>query len=387
MDNVYAFIDEAGGFGFDFEKAKTTTHFVVSAVIIPEKVLQELETNVETIRKKYFQTGEMKSAKIGNNEHRRGLILKELSPLDFKVYSIVIDKREILETSGLVYKKTFYKFLNDKLHSELRKAYPNLVIFSDKTGRKEYMDSFRQYVFKHTQMSMFEYFNFSFEDSKDSVLIQLADFICGTIWHLHEESKLHSMQRDFLAVFKNQIYRIDEWPKNFIKKIQKKNNSNELDELIAQTSLRQANSFIEKNDNTDYPQLLEQLAVIKYLKFIFLNWDRYGYVYTEEIINSLSSLLGKKIERHYLRTNIIAKLRDAGVIIASSRKGYKIPATVSELLEFTEHANNNVTPMLNRMKKCRDIIRMATMDKLDIFDIPGCEDIKNFCDVKDGVSK
>ena len=79
----YAFCDESGAFGFDFENESVSTHFLIAAIIIDEDKLQSVLSGAEEIRKKHFQTGEMKSSKIGNNMGRRIKVLHDLMKLDF----------------------------------------------------------------------------------------------------------------------------------------------------------------------------------------------------------------------------------------------------------------------------------------------------------------
>jgi len=75
---------------------------------------------------------------------------------------------------------------------------------------------------------------------------------------------------------------------------------------------------------------------------------------------------GKAVSLHYFQTKVIAPLRDAGVLIASSSKGYKLPANESDLYDFINHSNAIIEPMLSRVKKFRDQIRLATNGKLDV---------------------
>jgi len=71
---------------------------------------------------------------------------------------------------------------------------------------------------------------------------------------------------------------------------------------------------------------------------------------------------------HYFQTRVIAPLRDAGVIIASSTKGYKIPSCEQDLYDFVNHSNTIIQPLLSRIGKCRDRIRLATDGSIDILD-------------------
>ncbi|HBA04665.1 MAG TPA: hypothetical protein DCW51_12410 [Clostridium sp.] len=61
-------------------------------------------------------------------------------------------------------------------------------------------------------------------------------------------------------------------------------------------------------------------------------------------------------------------MRDNDVIISSSSKGYKLPAKKEELYDFINHGTTIIIPMLARLKKCRDIVKLETMGELDLFD-------------------
>ena len=65
MERVFAFTDESGAFGWQLDNANVSTHFIIGAVIVRESVLDEVRMQVEEIRRKHFQIGEMKSSSIG----------------------------------------------------------------------------------------------------------------------------------------------------------------------------------------------------------------------------------------------------------------------------------------------------------------------------------
>ena len=86
MRKICAFIDESGAFGWDLENSSVSTCFVITAIIVEECRIEELKTALEIIRKKYFQEGEMKSSKVGQNHKRRVKIIEELLSLPFMIY-------------------------------------------------------------------------------------------------------------------------------------------------------------------------------------------------------------------------------------------------------------------------------------------------------------
>lgn len=126
MDRVYAFTDEYGAFGWDINNPDVSTHFIITAIIVEEANVDRYRECVEQIRKKHFQAGEMKSSKVSRNHERRNRILADLSSLPFSIFSVCIDKKKCIEnmnSKGLQYKKVFYKFMNNIVHKELRRAF------------------------------------------------------------------------------------------------------------------------------------------------------------------------------------------------------------------------------------------------------------------------
>lgn len=252
-DKQYAFIDECGNYGFDFAKPGVSSHFIISAIIVTESQLYELEKAIENIRKFYFQTGEMKSSGIGNNYKRREKILSDIATLNFHHYSVVIDKKRIFTDSGLMYKKSFIKYLNSMLHKELKLAFPKLRLVSDTHGSKEFMSSFANYVESRNQPNLFEEYEFGFVNSKSNVLVQLADIVAGTLSFKYEEKRDSSLFPKFFSYIKEKCIGLVEWPicyENYIYEYERLNN-NDFDKVIYANSMRLVINYLENNKKSD----------------------------------------------------------------------------------------------------------------------------------------
>lgn len=74
----YAYIDEYGAFGFKFEDPGCTASMILTAILVDDKDVSNIEKAAEEISKKYFGDGEMKSKSIGKNHQRRLRILTGL---------------------------------------------------------------------------------------------------------------------------------------------------------------------------------------------------------------------------------------------------------------------------------------------------------------------
>lgn len=384
MERIYAFTDESGAFGWDLENPNVSTHFVISAIIVKDSDVDSLREEVEKIRTKYFQTGEIKSSSIGRKHERRKRILADLLQLPFSVFSVVVDKRQLVNSVGLRHKTSFYKFMNNIVHKELRHAFPHLTIVADEIGGSEYMKSFSKYVDERRDVpTFFGEVNFSFENSNNDVLIQLADLISGSLAQVYDVHRHTPETPDFEKMLIKKIIRTELYPRSYSNyTVEGSALSEEYDITIANLCYKQAVDFVLKHEDDENEEVQAQLIVLKYLLFRFMNNDLRAYIPTKELKRQLFNTAFSDISTQTFRTKIIGKLRDSGVIISgsSTKKGYKIPAKESELFDFINHGTTIIMPMLERLKKCRDLVKLGTANELDLFDKTEYSSLKKYFD-------
>jgi hypothetical protein len=337
------------------------------------------------LRKKFFSTGEIKSSSVGKNHYRRTKILKELIKLPFQVFAVVIDKKACLENmsmKGLNYKPSFYKFMNNIVHQELRRAFEKITIVADEIGSSEYMKSFCKYVdSKQDIPNIWGDTNFTFEDSKSDARIQIADFISGTLSFIYDSKRKNATNPDYYNILQEKIIRIEEYPKiyrNYI--LEESALADEYDVQVAKLCFAQVVKYIEDNNNSEDEDVQCQIIVLQYLLFRFMNNTTRDYIYTGELTDQLKKSGKSGFTERNFRTRIIGKLRDKGVIIASSNKGYKIPSKEKELYDYVNHDATVVIPMLARLKKCRDLVKLATNNELDLLNREEYKPLKDFFD-------
>lgn len=240
MIDKYVFVDEAGNYGFKFDKENVSEYFVVTAIIVEKENVKELEKEMEKTREYYFQTGEMKSSKLKIS--RRKSIINAISQGDFQIYSIVINKKKLFIDGGLSYKKSFYKFIHNLLYKFLFETHDSIQVTADNIGSKEYMEEFESYVSKRHIRNLFDSSEFVFGESKSNVLIQLADIICGTIFQKFEKD--NPSYDAILKILGKKIVRIEEWPITYYKESTEK--TSRYDNIVARQSINLLNQFIEK---------------------------------------------------------------------------------------------------------------------------------------------
>lgn len=384
VERIYAFTDESGAFGWDLSNPSVSTTFIITAIIVKETDVPVLKEKLEEIRKKHFQTGEMKSSAVGKNHNRRKRILADILPLPFTILSVIVDKTLLVENKGLKFKSSFYKFMNNIVHKELRRAFVKLTIVADEIGGSDYMQSFCQYVSERQEIpNLFGEREFYFENSKKDVVIQLADLISGSLAQEYDKNKKTKDTPSYYKMLEKKIIRVEHYPKtinNYI--VEDSAISSEYDKTVAEVCVKQAVDFINKNENNDDEEVQAQIIVLKYLLFRFMNNDLREYIPTKELKNQLNGTNFSDMSTQAFRTRIIGQLRDAGVIISgsSAKKGYKIPAKESELFDFINHGTTIILPMLERLKKCRDLIKLGTNNELDLFDKTEYSSLKKYFD-------
>ncbi len=372
MERIHVYLDESGAFGFDFSKPKCTSHVVIAAVLVNESNLQLVTEEVEKLRRKYFQTGEIKSKNLKEKHTRKRIeLLKSILQLPINFAILIVDKRKIFGDSYLrKFKKTFYKFIYQQIYSDLLNSIKDISIHPDEVGGKQDLDEFAKYYYRKAEPnSLFRDIDFAFDDSKNSLLVQVADLVAGSIsknidsTHANENDKT-----DYLTLLKPKIVYRKDFPwsaETFFKETKFDSNA---DKEIAELSLRLVDEFCLNNSGEDDIDVKQQISILQYLRFRFVQNQFRRYIPTRELMNHLTATGFDKMSVSTFRMKIIAKLRDEGVIIASSANGYKIPCKISEVYDFINHGKNVILPMLHRLKKCNDTIRLATNNSVNLFE-------------------
>ncbi|OBS32814.1 DUF3800 domain-containing protein [Pseudomonas syringae] len=368
MDRTYAFVDESGNSGLDTSKGGSSDFFIVCAILVAEKDLETAYFQAEELRKRHFQTGEIKSSNLKlKDADRRARILTELAELPFKLYFTVVDKGRIHKDGGLRIKTSFIKYVSGLLYGRLFRAYSDLRMIVDEHGGQEFQESLRSYVVERFVDDLFgDQDAFQTVSSKDNVLVQVADFFAGSVAHIYEGKASEEAVLAYKKILRSLTLGMLEWPSKYQSLLPPPTNeSGYADYQVHQEALRQADRFSERvGEHPDEDERL-QLSILRFLIFQseFVTKD---YVLTTEIMAHLKDSGLGEVNGQRIRSSGIAKLRDADVIITSAARGYKIPQTRADINEFLERASGIVVPLLERVKKARDVYRLSSRGEYDI---------------------
>ena len=366
----YAFIDETGDPGLDTSKAGTSMLYVVNAIIVEGAKLASLRTGADEVRKKHFQNGPMKSAKVANDHGRRIRILNDLACLDFIVFPVIIDKRKLDGESGLRWTSSFKKYLHGVLDSRLFRVYPNLQVISDNQGSAEFMDSFKKYVYENYIPHLFADASFDFRPSATEVLLQVADFVGGTISKCMDPTVPGINIDEYDKILGKLTLFPRHWPpiaqRLFYERPE--GDENEYEHAIGTMALTQAMLFIEERQGNPDPLVNQQLACLEYLIMQIDMGHADKYVSARELREYMCTMDDEYPSDYSFRISVIGPLRDHGVMIASSNKGYKLPTCLTDCYEFTNKINSTVKPYLERLRTFSDNVFIATNREVDMLD-------------------
>jgi biotin operon repressor len=378
QQNITAFADEFGNSSFDFETQGS--HFIIATVICKNDNLEKLHSDIDEIRRKHnFQTGEIKSSGVGPNHSRRIRILEDIAKFEISIYAVIVDKRQLFG-KGFGVKKSFYKYLNNLLYKELYRTFPRLELFVDEHGGNDYMLEFKSYVEKHHERNLFSGSDFNIQNSKQNYFIQLADFVAGTLGYIFDETKKSEQSRVFEEILSPKISSLNFFPKEFsFKELQDTNVDESFDPKIAEVCYLRVQNFIDKETGSDQ-QKVDQINFLKLLLLFQRASIKNRYISTKEIFTHLNQSRQEVLKEEYFRTKVVGNLRDRGVLIASSRNGYKIPSCSRDLDNFINHGKRIVLPMLNRINEARNALKLATASELDILDKPIFSELKDLFD-------
>lgn len=385
MSRYAAFIDESGNHDLHTEKEGASRYFLVLAVLVDQDDVPELEERVDDVRAKFFGSGEIKSSRL--RDERRIQIIDALRDLPFRFYAVAVDKARLNKDGGLVYKRSFIKFANGRLYNALFHHLHELTVFADGHGDDAFIESFRKYLLEHHAPDLFSQPRVEIVDSKAHVLVQLADFLVGTAAKLYEDKVNGASRRVFLDFLHEKRIRIDEWPPRFESAEMVVTGSHTMDAHVAAISLSAAARFLSIYEDTGDVELQAQHALLSYLLFRARFPGSEEFVSTQELMEHLHAQGFPEIEKHYVRSNLVSRLRDRDVVIASSPRGYKIPTTFADMVGFADLVDGIVWPLLQRLKRANDVITLASAGKADVLGEERFARLRRLLDQQDEGSK
>lgn len=195
------FIDDSGDPGFKLKRGSSRL-FVIACVIFDSPISAEYTAASLKMLKEQMGWRQEREFKFHRaNDEQKKLFFSTVKKHDFKIRAIVVDKSKITEPN-LKKSESFYSYVIQKVldeYEEMKKARISLDGSGNKNYRKKSTAKIRQAVNKNSRKMV----EFRLVDSRDSVLIQLADMIAGAIMAKYDRNK--RSRHDYLRALKSQV--------------------------------------------------------------------------------------------------------------------------------------------------------------------------------------
>lgn len=195
------FIDDSGDPGFKLEKG-SSRFFVIACIIFDSPISAEYTAASLKMLKEQMGWKQEREFKFHRaNDEQKKKFFDIVKWHNFKIRAIVVDKSKITETS-LKKSESFYSYvikcaLNG--YDDMKMARVYLDGSGNRDFRKKSTTGIRQAVNKEDRKMT----EFRLVDSRDSVLIQLADMVAGAIHAKYDEAK--RSKHDYLRTLKTQV--------------------------------------------------------------------------------------------------------------------------------------------------------------------------------------
>lgn len=189
------FIDDSGDPGF---KGATSSHFVIAcAIFMDDLVAEEVALTMRKYRRSigWSDDREFKFVKMKKDYVKE--LLRQVSKFDFEISAVIVDKSKIRETS----RRNFYNSVIKELL--VRTPLKNASVRIDGHSGTNYLKAATTYFRKNVNIKARKIVDVRYADSRENMLIQLADLIAGSIFRSTQAKKTD--HQDYLKIIKKRI--------------------------------------------------------------------------------------------------------------------------------------------------------------------------------------
>ncbi len=369
MGPYAAYIGEAGNHRPVAEESGAPPYFVLLAVIADAADLALLHGALAPLRQRLAAAAAAPRHDAGDDE--RLALLRVLAPLPFRFYAMAVDKRRVDIDAGLAGSDAFIGFVNGRVYRALFQSLADVAVYADSVA---FIDSFTSYIERHHMPDLFSRPRVEAAAGEHAPAVLLAGFLADCTAALYDGSASPALRQQLLDMMGARRIRVDEWPPRFESQLAPAAAPGDLDAHVRRIALRAAGDFLtavaavaDAADAED-GEIRAQHALLSYLLFRARFPTEEDFISTAELVDHLRSLGFSDVSDHYLRSNLISRLRDRDILIASSARGYKIPTSYADIIGFAELVDGIVSPLLHRLRRANDVLSKGSAGAVDFLD-------------------
>ena len=364
--NKILFADESGNEGVtSLGKPGVSKYYLVGAIVVDAENAKNIETAFGEVARTEFQ-GEMKSKKA-KKLNRRIRVLDKLFSIDgFSVDVLVVDKTK-LTSKGYQYPKSFIKNIQHKMYDSFKGHMCDILIITDQIKTPNFNEDFEKYIYQNLESTLWSRKEMVTIDSTKSFGVQAVDFIVGSILKGYEKPSEYDEISKHIP--KNRVT-FSHFPDSLPEYLFDIGlpATDEYNREIAEEALAIALDYIHKNNSSDDESINIRTTCLERLVSEYIFGDKKKWVSAIDLLSYVNSQLVLNKTKESLRYHI-GKMKEKGVLIASKTEGgYKIPCCVKDMELFINNMGAKIVPMIDRMKKARDIIIRTSASDFDIIE-------------------
>jgi hypothetical protein len=189
------FIDESGDAGFKIAKGSSRNFVVVLIIFEDELDAEETALAIKKLRRNLKKSDNFEFKFNKMDKKTRLEFLNTVKKCKFKIRAIVIQKEKIYSRALRESKDKFYNFVMKEVLKNNNDTIKNAKIRLDGLGERTFRRNLSVYLRKNLNdknKSIIK--DLKFRNSKNDVLIQLADVIAGTISKSYDAEKSDSKE-------------------------------------------------------------------------------------------------------------------------------------------------------------------------------------------------
>lgn len=388
-DLIHCFLDESGDPHFPPGEAGRSDHYVLAAVLIAEDKLAAVRIQADAIRREHFKTGEMKAGarSLTRKAARRRAVVEALAELDVSYAVIAVDKREVLEDGPLAtWKKSFLKYTARQLLRRLYATSSRVRVVADEYGSEEYQAEFDRYV--RTKQGLFaEGSDFTFGDSKAEPLIQVADFVAGTVLRALRDRT--DDNRALIGLLRSRMHTYLAWPTVYapVEPPRGIGEQAQRDRAVRDLALKASARYLDASRDSKDPLTVARVACLDRLLFAAQFDPASSFVHADELEPELRKLglPGVVPSSRWLSAHVIGPLRDEGVVISGSSRGYAIPYSADDLDSHARDVRSKTIPMLRRLARYREDLAVQSAGEVDLLGSKKLADLRSLVEALSGL--
>ncbi|KKR63105.1 hypothetical protein A2210_02760 [Candidatus Woesebacteria bacterium RIFOXYA1_FULL_40_18] len=187
---MLVFIDDSGDPSFSIRKGASKSFVICCVVFDDELEAEKIAVAIKELRRKLKFSDKVEFKFNGSSYKTRIAFLETIKPFSFKVRALVVEKERIKSEQLRNDKQSFYNYFIKMVLQYSKGTIQDAKIRIDGSGDRIFRQRFLTYLRKQLNTKQRKLIkNARLVDSKENVLIQMADMIAGTIRRYKEKEK------------------------------------------------------------------------------------------------------------------------------------------------------------------------------------------------------